>query len=319
MITRTGWNDTRSDRLMMYNEETEIQEVGNMSEGKADVYRRWLPLLAIAAGGAVGTGVYLSTRTTQPLPEQARTLPSTPADRPQEPTRPGLDSAARQWERYRGIDHPYIDYLDALRKGRVADSLVYEEWRKGHQDVGFRDRDKSLPEALRRQVEEKRRPAPAFLEAARQMAVLLRQWSGKPEPSEQAADRPFAVIDQFFQYLVRPGNLPHLWEVDHPANVFLWRLPRDPVAAGRTFDTEEELKLPLCVLLRDLEGNPAAPLHTAWTTKEILEHIGRELDYPDWLARAQAAGRQFALRPDKDPGPEVHEALSRFQGGRPSP
>jgi hypothetical protein len=275
--------------------------------------RRWLPLLAIAAGAAAGTAVYLTTRAKQSPPEQAGTAPPTSADRSPVTTRSAVHSAGREWERYRGVKHPYIDFLDALRRGAggAADSLVYEEWLKSHQHLGFPDRDKPLPEGLRRQVEERRRPAPAFKEAARQMAALLRQWSGKPEPSEQAADRPFPVIDQFFRYLVRPGTLPRPSEMDHPANVFLWRLPRDPVAEGRTFDSEEDLKLPLCVLLRDLEGNPAAPLHTTLSTREILEHIGGQMDYKSWLA-----GRRFALGAEDDPGPEVRETLARFQGVR---
>jgi hypothetical protein len=274
--------------------------------------RRILPLLAVVMGAVLGTAVYLATRARSPEGEQARTSSPTTEERPPAARRVA-DPAAQDWERYRGLQHPYLDFLHDLRKA-TGGPLVYEDWLEGHRHLRFPDRDKPLPESLRRQVDEARRPVPAFKEAARQMAALLRQWSGKTEPAERAADWPFPVIDQFFRYLVRPGTLPRPWEADHPANVFLWRLPRDPIAEGRTFDTEEELKLPLCVLLRDLEGNPAAPLHTTWSTKEILEHIGQEMDYREWLARAQAAGRRFALRADEDPGPEVREALARFQG-----
>jgi hypothetical protein len=278
-----------------------------MEESSPPRRRRWL--IAIAAGTAVGLAVYLTTRARQSPPEQAGTPSPTSADRPQ--AQPP-DPAAVAWERYKRLEHPYIDFLDAVKHGRVADSRTYEEWREGLPNARFQDRDKPLPEALRRQVEERRRPAPAFKEAARQMAALLRQWSGKPEPSEQATDRPFPVIDQFFRYLVRPGTLPRPSEMDHPAIVFLWRLPRDPVAEGRTFDSEEDLKLPLCLLLRDLEGNPAAPLHLTLSTREILEHISGQLDYKSWLA-----GRRFALRAEEDTGPEVREALARFQGKNP--
>jgi hypothetical protein len=276
--------------------------------------RRWLPLLAIVLGGAVGAGVYLGTRTRHPVPEPDRTPPPAVAE-PAPVSAP--DDAAKQWERYRTLEHPYIAFLAEVRKGADAVGgapLVYEEWLEGHPHLRFADRDKPLPEALRREVEARRRPSPAFREAARKMAALLREWSGRPEPSERSAEWPFAVIDQFFRYLVRPPTLPRPWEVDHPANAFLWRLPRDPVAEGRTFDTEEDLKIPLCVLLRDLEGRPEAPLHTTWSTREILERIDRAMDYRDW---ARKAGGHFVMPAGEDPGREVREALARFQGGTP--
>jgi hypothetical protein len=272
--------------------------------------RRWAPLLAIIAGISVGTGIYLGTRPRHQAPEPSRSASPAPTVRPVTEDR-APDEAARQWERYRTLEHPYIAFLREVRKGAGA-TPVYEDWLDGHPHLRFADRDKPLPEALRREVEEHRRPSPAFKEAARKMAALLREWSGKPEPSERAADWPFPVIDQFFRHLVRPGTLPRPWEVDHPANAFLWRLPHDPVADGRTFNTEEDLKMPLCALLRDLEGHPEASLHTNWSTREILEGIDREMDYRAWARKADG---HFALRPDEDPGPEVREGLARFQGG----
>ncbi len=271
--------------------------------------RLWVPWLAVVAGTAVGTGIYLGTRESHQAPnEPSRQASPSPPERPVAGGRAPED-AVRQWERYRNLEHPYIAFLHEVRKGAGA-ALVYEDWLDGHAHLRFADRDRPLPEALRREVENHRRPSPAFKEAARQMAVLLRGWSGRSEPSERAADWPFPVIDQFFRYLVRPA-LPRPWEVDHPANAFLWRLPRDPIAEGRTFDTEKDLKIPLCVLLRDLEGHPEAVLHTEWSTREILVHIAQEMDYRNWARRA---GGHFALRPDEDPGREVREALARFQG-----
>jgi hypothetical protein len=204
---------------------------------------------------------------------------------------------------YAAVRHPYVAFL----KDRAERPLSYDDWRRESGGRAYPDRDKPLPEAVRRLVERWRDPGP-FAEPARKMAELLRAW-GESEPSgDLAARRPFLVIDRFFAFLTRPRFVPRPVELDHPMTAFLWRLPADPVGEGVTFETEAELSARLSELLSHLDGR-RSPSRGDLPATDLLRLIEQEMSYDDWL-RSQR-GRTYA-HADRDPGAEVTAFGRRF-------
>jgi hypothetical protein len=195
---------------------------------------------------------------------------------------------------------------DALAEA-IAERLQYERWREGPGWRAFADRDKPLPEELRRFTERFRQPSPSFRQAAGQMAQLLQRW-GEPEPSVQFAEQhPFTVIDRFFGFLTRPRSVPRPLTFDHPKVAFLWRLPADPVAEGLTFDNEKDLVHALRRLLFQLEGD-AGDGET--NVADLLARIDRAMSYRDWLLRQ---GKRTYVDQSQEPPEDVNRFVRRFE------
>jgi hypothetical protein len=201
---------------------------------------------------------------------------------------------------------------DNLSDDALADALTeqmqYERWREASARREFQDRDKPLPEELRRFVERFRRPTPGFRRAAVQMAQMVRGW-GEPEPSEQFAEQqPFTVIDRFFAFLTRPRSLPRPLMLDHPTVAFLWRLPADPIAEGQTFDRDPELAGALRRLLYHLEGE-AARVDAEANVPALLARIEKAMNYRDWCA----AGKRTYVDAERGLPDEVVRFARRFE------
>jgi hypothetical protein len=214
-----------------------------------------------------------------------------------------LTELARQ---YAKIDHPYVRFLatqpDALKRGRQPAEESYDTWR-GRTAHAFTAANHPLPRKLRERVARWREPEPALAEACTRMRELRRRW----DPAAQGRPTLIEEPEAFFEALTRPSGLPPREEFDHPANAFLWRLPRDPVAAGRTFDTEADLRAELRPLVQRLTG--AAP-QTPWPAAELVGRVERAMDYAHWREEQQERGAVFA---EEGPaGAAVEDGLKRF-------
>jgi hypothetical protein len=215
--------------------------------------------------------------------------------------------------RYRDVDHPYIAFLlahpEALARARQGEEPSYESWRR-QQVRPFRHALRPLPRRLRERVALWREPDESLRLLARQMRGLRQRWSGVDvEPAPTA----FEEIERFFEYVTRPEALPPRAEFDHPGNVFLWRLPRDPVAAGRTFDSAEAVGAALRQLLERLRDG-RGPSSVPQTAQDLLKGVEEELDYARWLQGQRSAGVVFA--DDKqEPGEAVTQGLGKFRAG----
>jgi hypothetical protein len=211
---------------------------------------------------------------------------------------------------FSGIDHAQV--VRAKEDGLTRDllrALAYDEWRAKAGAREYLDRDKPLPEALRRFVEQFRQPPPELERAAVQMAEMLQAW-GESEPSTAFAQRyPFAVIDRFFAFLTRPTFAPRPLALDHPKAAFLWRLPADPIGEGLTYENEEELARSLRRLLQDLERD-FNPFDNTEHVPVLLQRIATSMRYRDWLRRE---GMRSYADGTKDPGGEVNQFVGRFE------
>lgn len=166
--------------------------------------------------------------------------------------------------------------VDKLRAA-IDLELSYEKWRQGAAKRAFVDRGKPLDEPLRRFVEQFRRPDKGIAAAVARMAEALRGWHERDVPAG-----PFAVIDRFFEVLTRPSRLPDA--IDHVGVEFLRRLPTEPVAAGRTFDTEDELATALrhLLYLLDREFNP---LTGRLPAVELVDRIVGEMRFAEFAKK----------------------------------
>ena len=242
-----------------------------------------------------------------------------------------------------GLDHPYVRFLKdqsgRLRRGnansrlqdkvmrlqaapegerrdllqQVKQEMSYESWRRSTAGKGpFADADHLLPSDVIKLVECFRlfeQLDKGLQETVLRMAELLRRW-GKDWSSDQAKKRPFRVIDAFFATLKRPDDVPPPWGRDDlPETAFLWRLPPENLASGRTFDTGEELRQPLALLLchlTDRVDSATAGLPAA----QLLEKIEAELDYASW----EKGHKVGASGIPHDLPPEVREYVQQFKG-----
>jgi len=189
-----------------------------------------------------------------------------------------------------------VDKLQAA----IDRELNYDDWRQKAGRRIYADRDKPLEESLRRFVEQFRQPDKGISAAASRMADALSQWN---EPKVPAS--PFAVIDRFFAFLKRPADLPA--NLDHIGADFLRRLPIEAVAAGRTFDSEDELALSLrhLLYLLDREFNPQTGRMPA---VEIVDRIVAEMRFQDFVKK----NKQRHYR-DQDPPPHVQKLWKKFE------
>lgn len=295
-------------------------------------------LIAVALSGCGGTPV--TTPTTQP--NRTSTTSSESTDPGPGPTAPAEDLGeylgVRTRPRFlaelgdaRKIDHPYCAYLretaDRLpaAANRIADlakklglgsdesrsdidrELSYDAWRRRVRGRTFRDAAKPLPQPLRGFVERFRTPELDLLEAAGEMAGLLRHWGETDVPP--AGRQPFPTIDRFFAVLTRPAGVPRPVEVDHPMIAFAWRFPADPVADGQTFDSADDLASALRRLLAHLdpEFNPLSGRESA---RDLVRRIGDEVRYPDWEKAHRSQSYRHA---DADPGEKVRSFVRRFE------
>jgi hypothetical protein len=196
---------------------------------------------------------------------------------------------------------------DALLDTIVA-QLNYERWREGPGKRDYRDRDKPLPEDLRRFVERFRQPSAALQKSAVAMAELLQGW-GEREPSPRYAGQyPLTAIDRFFAFLTRPRFAPRPLTLDHPKVHFLWRLPADPIAEGMTFDNDVELAQALRQLLHHLDPR-SNPRDESESSTELLRKIAAALHYDAWR---RGDGARTYVDEEKDPGREVDDFVARF-------
>ncbi len=275
-------------------------------------------VLVAALTGIMSLMVLVYWSFPQPTAEQPAAATHTarvPSDIPhQTPPKkqPGRSEVEEQLRRYQDVDHPYLAFLRAYPPSgdHSRDSrLSYESWLEDNEHQKFVDRNKPLPQEIRREVEQYRKPNRDFKDAAKKMAKLLRGWQKQPEPSEQCAERcPFKVFDLFFAYLVRPGTLPRPWKLDHPQNVFLWRLPRDPVAEGLTFDHADDLEKPLRRLLADLQGVETSNLEKL-SCEDLLHKIESEMNYQTWRERQ---AEHYSADEKNDLDDEVKKGIQPF-------
>lgn len=268
--------------------------------------RSWA--LVIAAGAAAALAAVLIgwglTRTTG---EPGRTRPD-PAHK-DDPTRPATvpDDLLSLRRRYEKVDHPHVRFLlqrpEALARSRGPDEKSYDAWRR-EQDHAFAAPLHPLPRRLRERVARWRELEGSLAEAAARMRQVRKRWD------QQAEDKPALVeeIEAFFEAAVRPAALPPREELDHPANVFLWRLPGTPLAAGLTFDDEAALRAPLGRLAELLGTGP-----TSGSSLDLLARIERSLDYAAWREEQRRRGTVFADEA-ASPGAAVEEGLRRFGG-----
>ncbi|MBY0229814.1 MAG: hypothetical protein K2W96_11080, partial [Gemmataceae bacterium] len=204
--------------------------------------------------------------------------------------------------RYAKVEHPFLAFLrahpEALARGRRGGEPSYEDWRAKQE--GFRHASHPLPRRLRERVALWRELAPPLGEAAQRMRRMRQAWGGEELPA--LADE----FDAFFDAATRPTGLPPREEFDHPANAFLWRLPRDPVAAGRAFDTEADLRDALTALLERLGGKAESA-----SLLDLLVRIERAMDWPAWRDEQRRRGAVYADEAD-EPGEAVAAGLRRF-------
>jgi hypothetical protein len=207
--------------------------------------------------------------------------------------------------RYEKVDHPHVRFLvqrpEALVRSRGPDEKSYDRWRR-EQDHAFAAPLHPLPRRLRERVARWRELDATLTEVAERMRQLRKRWD------RQAEDRPAPVeeIEAFFEAAVRPPALPPREELDHPANVFLWRLPGSPLAAGLTFDDEAALRAPLVRLAELLGAGP-----TSGASLDLLSRIERSMDYTAWREEQRRRGVVFADEA-ASPGAAVEEGLRRF-------
>lgn len=196
---------------------------------------------------------------------------------------------------------------DALAEA-IAGVLDYERWREAAGRRQYGDRDKPLPEELRRFVERFRRAPATLRSAAASMAELLQTW-GEREPSVRyAGDHPWIAIDRFFTFLSRPRFAPRPLTLDHPKAAFLWRLPTDPVGEGLTYDSDSELARSLRQLLYHLDPR-FNPHDEAESIPELLRRIGAEMRYDTWR---RGEGRRTYVDEGKEAGADVDAFVARF-------
>jgi hypothetical protein len=252
-------------------------------------------LLALLAGGLLWL-IVLANR-----PEAGKAPSSTPSDsrgKPIEPANRGL------LDRYQRIDHPYIAFLlsvpEAWDRPRRSGEKSYEDWLPARR---FAHHDHPLPRRIRERVHAWREPQGELADAALRMRQMRKKW-GHP-PAASLIDE----VDAFFESVTRPEGLPPREEVDHPANAFLWRIPRDPVASGRTFDDERALRPALAELARALGASAEGSSLT------LLTRIEKALDYPTWLEAARQSGAAFAGE-GEGPGAAVEAGLRKFAASR---
>ena len=259
-------------------------------------------LLVLLAALAAAVAAWLLART--PARERSTDFPPKRAEAPRGDLKALL-------ARYAKIDHPFIAFLKqhpaALERARRGAEPDYERWREAR-ELAFRDEGHLLPRRLRERVALWRELPPALAEAAQRMRRIRRRWTGGEEMPALADE-----FDAFFDAATRPGQLPPREEFDHPANAFLWRLPRDPVAAGRAFDSEKDLGDALGRLAQRLTGAQPSP---SAGLLDLLGTIERSMDYRAWRDQQRREGKAFADE-GQEPGPAIEAGLRRFGGKGP--
>ncbi len=255
-------------------------------------------LLAVALIAAVAVVVWLATRPGTGGKDEKKDGPPKKEKADRDPP-----AAKGLLDRFAKVDHPHVAFLkarpEALERPRRTAEQSYEDWLR-QQGRRFTDEGHPLPRRLRERVNAWREPEAALAEAARRARALRERWGGA-EPATLIEE-----IDVFFDVAVRPDGLPQREELDHPANAFLWRLPRDPIAAGRTFNTEADLRPALAELARRLGASAEGD------SQALLTGIEKALDYTAWWANERLRGAIYADK-DEEPGPAVAAGLLKFK------
>jgi hypothetical protein len=268
---------------------------------------RWV-LVGIVAGFAFLAGLWYALKGPPPTRQQATASPS---NRPEARlTNQRLDSLEALVRRYEAIDHPYVHFLlahpEATERAMGPGDPSYDAWR-GQQTREFTAAMHPLPRKLRERVARWRDLPPELGELCAVLREARRDW----DPQALPRSTPIEEIEAFFESLVRPAGLPPREEFDHPANAFLWRLPRDVYVAGRTFDNEAEVRTVLRGFLNEqLQSVPPAPETTR--SLRLIVLIGEALDYRAWHETQKKRGVAFAdaTAPLDD---RLRQAIRRFE------
>ncbi len=117
---------------------------------------------------------------------------------------------------------------------------------------------------------------------------------------------PFQVLRLFFATLQRPGFLPGCSRDDkgHAYWRFVDRLPEQTTSLGWTCDARDQLDEALRDLLQSLGETPGGK-----TTEGVIEAIGRQMDYDEWV---KSAGRKWNTA-GLPQSPELAAFVRRFR------
>jgi hypothetical protein len=111
--------------------------------------------------------------------------------------------------------------------------------------------------------------------------------------------------------LTRPAGLPPREEFDHPANAFLWRLPRDVYGAGQTYDREAQVRTILRSFLNEqLQTDPPVPNSVG--SIGLIARLGEALNYRVWREEQARRGMRFADA-EATVDERIRQALRRFE------